>query len=53
MIAPSDPVLSSNSAAPLDQFHPTADHKEAFDEKVVVIVGKSSCWTRPLSLDPS
>ncbi|GES59640.1 putative 3-hydroxyacyl-CoA dehydrogenase [Aspergillus terreus] len=42
MIAPSDPVLSSNSAASLDQFHPTADHKEAFDEKVVVIVGGSN-----------
>lgn len=39
MIAPTtEPVLSSNSAAPLTQFSPDVD-QEALFEKVVVIVG--------------
>ncbi|KAE8312872.1 hypothetical protein BDV41DRAFT_538282 [Aspergillus transmontanensis] len=39
MIAPSEAVPSSNSAAALTQFFPNANFKEAFDEKVVLIVG--------------
>ncbi|KAF9890128.1 hypothetical protein FE257_006289 [Aspergillus nanangensis] len=42
MIAPTDPVLSSNSAEPVAQFEPSSEHEEAFDEKVVVIVGGSN-----------
>ncbi|RAK98453.1 putative 3-hydroxyacyl-CoA dehydrogenase [Aspergillus ibericus CBS 121593] len=38
MIAPTGPVLSSNSAVPITQFHPTIT-QEALEEKVIIIVG--------------
>ena len=40
MIPPSEPVPPSNSASALTQFFPGANFKEAFDEKVVLIVGR-------------
>ncbi|KAF7595217.1 hypothetical protein BBP40_006962 [Aspergillus hancockii] len=42
MIAPTEPVPSSNSAAALTQFIPGDNFQEAFNEKVVVIVGGSN-----------
>ncbi|BCS01646.1 putative 3-hydroxyacyl-CoA dehydrogenase [Aspergillus luchuensis] len=38
MIAPTEPVQSSNSATPITQFHPDIT-REALEEKVVLIVG--------------
>ncbi|KAE8393442.1 hypothetical protein BDV23DRAFT_149176 [Aspergillus alliaceus] len=39
MIAPSEPIQPSNSAAALTQFIPGVDFQEAFNEKVIMIVG--------------
>ncbi|KAE8154894.1 hypothetical protein BDV25DRAFT_170999 [Aspergillus avenaceus] len=42
MIAPTEPVPSSNSAAALTQFIPNTDFQDTFKERVIVIVGGSN-----------